>query len=129
VIGGKYRVFDKDSLKDAYWNNPYRLESVVQLQELVEDTMTPEIFEKVKCPSLTLYYYKSEQEQDPTVKVSAMIEMNKQLSTPEPLKKMVAIPNAGGHVLGSHVVSKDLPSVKQEIEKFALEALQMKKIE
>jgi hypothetical protein len=42
---------------------------------------------------------------------------------------MVAIPNAGGHVLGSHVVSKDLPSVKQEIEKFALEALQMKKIE
>ncbi len=127
VVGGNYRTFPKDSLKDAYWNNPYRLESVVQLEELVEDTMTPETFKKVKCPSLTLYYYKNEKEQDPTVKVSAIIEMNKQLSTPESTKKAVAIPNAGGHVLGSHVVSKDLISVKQEVEKFAVEILYLSK--
>jgi len=125
VVGGDYRTFPKDSLKDAYWNNPYRLESVVQLEELVEATMTPGTFKKVTCPSLTLYYYKNEQEQDPTVKVSAMIEMNKQLSTPDQLKKMAAIPNAGGHVLGSHVVSKDLPSVKQQMEDFAVTVLKI----
>ncbi len=127
VVGSNYRSFPKDSLKDAYWNNPYRLESVVQLEELVEDTMTPETFRKVTCPSLTLYYFKNEKEQDPIVKVSAMIEMNKQLGTSDPMKKTVAIPDAGGHVLASHVVSKDLVSVKNEIEKFAIETLGMQK--
>jgi pimeloyl-ACP methyl ester carboxylesterase len=128
VIGGNYRTFPKDSLKDAYWNNPYRLEAVVQLEELVETTMTPKTFGKVKCPVLTLYYYKNEKEQDPTVKVSAMIEMNNQLATPEALKRMVAIPDAGGHILGSHVVSKDLITVRNEMEKFASEVLGLKNV-
>ncbi|NOS93933.1 MAG: alpha/beta hydrolase, partial [Cyclobacteriaceae bacterium] len=35
VIGGDSRVFPPDSLKDKYWNNNYRLEAIVQLQELV----------------------------------------------------------------------------------------------
>jgi len=125
VIGGKERSFPKDSAKDKYWNNPYRLEAVVQLEELLEDKMNSETFSKVKCPSLTLYYYKNEKEQDPTVKVSAMIEMNKQLSTPDSLKEMVAIPNAGGHVLGSRIVSKDIPAVEMAAEKFAKEKLKM----
>jgi D-alanyl-D-alanine dipeptidase/esterase/lipase len=126
VIGGDSRVFPPDSLKDKYWNNNYRLEAIVQLQELVETAMTTETFKKVTCPSLTLYYYKSETEQDPTVKVSAMKVMNEQLGTPADLKEMVAIPGAGGHVLGSHVVSKDLPAVLQAAEKFAREKLKMK---
>lgn len=125
VIGGGSRYFPTDSLKDQYWNNPYRLEAVVQLEELVEDKMNGDTFEKVKCPSLTLYYYKNEEEQDPTVKVSAMLEMNEQLGTLAALKAAIPIPNAGGHVLGSHVVSKDLVSVQLEVEKFAVEKLNM----
>ena len=125
VIGGKSRMFPKDSLKDAYWNNPYRLESVVQLEELVEDKMNRKTFEKVRCPSLTLYYYKNEQEQDPTVKVSAMKEMNQQLATPDNLKVMVAIPGAGGHVLGSSIVSKDIAGVSKAIDQFAMDKLGM----
>lgn len=125
VIGGNSRSFPKDEAKDRYWNNPYRLESVVQLQELVEDKMNKSTFEKVKCPSLTLYYYKNEQEQDPTVKVSAILEMNKQLGTLDDLKVAVPIPNAGGHVLGSHIVSKDLETVASEVKKFTIEKLKM----
>ena len=53
--------------------------------------MNTETFSKVKCPTLTLYYYKNEQEQDPVVKVSAMMDMNSQLSTPDSLKVMVPI--------------------------------------
>ena len=128
VFGGNSRVFPKaDSLKEyyKYWNDSYRLEAVSQLQELIESSMNANTFTKVKCPSLTLYYYKNEKEQDPTVKVSAMIEMNKQLSTPDNLKEMVAIPNAGAHVLGSKYVSKDIPAVEKAIEKFAVEELKM----
>ncbi len=125
VKGGNYNSFPKDSLKDKYWNNPYRLEAVTQLEELLEERMNPTTFQKVKCPSLTLYYYKNEKEQDPTVKVSAMLKMNEELGTPYQLKATVAIPKAGGHVLGSHVVSKDIPAVEEAVKIFALDKLKM----
>lgn len=125
VMGGKSRVFAPDAEKDKYWNAEYRLESVTQLQELVEDRMTPETFSKVKCPTLNLYYFKNEQEQDPTVKVSAILEMHEQLGTPDSLKAAVPIPGAGGHVLGSHIVSKDIKSVNQAVYQFAVEKLHM----
>lgn len=128
AMGGNSRVFPPDSAKDKYWNNAYRLESVTQLQEMVDDRMNEETFSKVKCPTLTLYYFKNEEEQDPTVKVSAMIDMNRLLGTPDSLKVMVPIPNAGGHVLGSHVVSKDIESVNNAAREFATSKLSMSPI-
>ncbi|HEV8515511.1 MAG TPA: alpha/beta hydrolase [Cyclobacteriaceae bacterium] len=127
VRGGKFEVSKSDSLHDRYWYQKFRLEAVTQLQEFLEEKMNADTFEKIKCPSLTMYYYKNETEQDPTVKVSAMLEMNKQLGTPEDLNETVAIPNAGGHVLGSHVSSKDIPAVEAAAEKFAIEKLKMVK--
>lgn len=127
VMGGKYRVTDANEEHAKYWNKKYRLESLTQLEELLESSMRKELFEKVKQPSLTLYYYKNEEEQDPQVKVSAMIKMNEQLGTPGDLKLAIAIPNAGAHVLGSSMTSKDLESVYNEIQKFALDKLKMTK--
>ncbi|MBY0433998.1 MAG: hypothetical protein K2U26_07805 [Cyclobacteriaceae bacterium] len=95
---------------------------------MVETSMTEKTLQQVKCPSLALYYYKSETEQDPTVKVSAMLEMNKQLGTPDSLKEAVAIPNAGAHVIGSYLVSKDIEAVEREMERFAVEKLKMVKV-
>jgi hypothetical protein len=37
----------------------------------------------------------------------------------------VALPDVGEHVIGSYVKSKDLQSVRAEIEKFALEILKL----
>jgi esterase/lipase len=129
VMGGASRSFPPDTLKDRYWNNPYRLEAVVQLEELVESKMNKDTFAKVKCPSLTMYYYKNEEEQDPTVKVSAILNMNKELGTSDDMKVATPIPNAGGHVLGSYIVSKDLESVQTEVEKFAIDKLGMQKVQ
>ncbi len=131
VMGGKYNISKAKpgvdmKLNNQYWNDKYRFEAVCQLEELLEDKMNKSTFEKVRQPCLTLYYYKNEQEQDPTVKVSAMLEMNNQLSTPDSLKMAVPIPNGGGHVLGSHIVSKDLETVSKEVRKFAIEKLGMK---
>lgn len=127
VRGGKFEVSQSDSLHDRYWYQKFRLEAVVQLQEFLEEKMNSDTFKKIKCPSLTMYYYKNEKEQDPTVKVSAMLEMNKDLGTPDDLKETVAIPNAGGHVLGSYASSKDIPAVEAASEKFAVEKLKMVK--
>ena len=48
-----------------------------------------------------------------------------QLATPDSLKRQVAIPNAENHVLGSPIKSKDVESVKNEAEKFAIEILKL----
>ncbi len=128
VIGGNYREWIASEQRAKYWNNKYRLESLVQLEELVESSMNEETFSKVKQPSLTLYYYKNEEEQDTEVKVSAMLEMNKLLGTPDSLKITVAIPNSGAHVLGSPMVSKDVEGVYRNIEKFAMEKLHLKPV-
>lgn len=125
VVGSNYNDVHFDSVRQKYWNGKYRMEATVQLQEMIESKMNKETFSKVLCPSLTLYYYKNEQEQDPTVKVSAMLEMNKELGTPESFKQTVAIPDAGAHVIGSYLTSKDLKSVESTIDKFAIEKLKL----
>jgi pimeloyl-ACP methyl ester carboxylesterase len=129
VLGGNYRNTGADSVKSRYWNNNYRIESIVQLEELVETGMTSETFEKITHPSLTLYYYKDEEHQDPEVKVSAMIEMHNELATPDSLKIHKAIPTAGAHVIGGSLASKDVEAVYREMENFAVTTLKMVKNE
>ena len=41
-----------------------------------------------------------------------MKRMFSQLGTPDNLKRQVAIPNAGDHVIGSYVKSKDVETVE-----------------
>lgn len=125
VKNGNYHITGADTAAMQYWNKKYRLESLVQLQQLVETTMTEQTFKNVTQPCLTLYYYKNASEQDPQVKVSAMLTMHNQLGTPQDLKAAIAIPTAGAHVLGGAMASKDVESVFVAIEKFAVEKLGM----
>jgi esterase/lipase len=126
LIQGKY-VYAKDSsaLYGKYWNIKYRMESAVELEELIETTMKESTFQKIKQPTLVLYYYKDEVHQDSVVKVSAMKTMFAQLATPADQKRMIAVPNAGGHVLGSYIKSKDVKTVEEECEKFGREILHL----
>ncbi len=129
VMGGEYQQINYSPERQQYWNGKYRLEALTQLQELLESKMTRETFERVKQPVLSLYYYKDEENQDPTVKVSAMLKMHEQLGTPETLKEAIPVPNAGAHVIGSHLVSKDLEIVMREVNRFAIEKLSLKPID
>lgn len=120
VMGGKYRETGASPEKARYWNAKYRLEAAVELEELIESSMTLETFASVRQPSLTLYYYKSEVEQDPEVKVSAMLAMHQQLATPDSLKAATAMPDAAAHVLGSSMTSRDVEGVYREMADFAV---------
>lgn len=127
LVTGKHRtVSDTTAIYAQYWNNRYVTSSLVQLEELLESTMKESTFKKVTQPTLLLYYFKDEKNQDPVVKVSAMKRMFTQLGTPENMKRQVAVPNAGDHVLGSYVKSKDIQTVQEECEKFAVEVLKLK---
>jgi len=114
-----YITVDKEDDRYArYWNTKYSIEAAIQLEELLERTMVRETFEKINQPLLTLYYYKDEQQQDPVVKVSAMKDMFAQVKTSENKKRMIAIPNAGSHVLASPIVSKDIKTVQDQTALF-----------
>lgn len=127
VVVGEHRVIkDTSRLYNQYWNTRYSTNSLVQLEELLESTMKESTFKKVTQPTLLLYYFKDKDNQDPVVKVSAMKRMFAQLGTPDSLKREVAIPNAGNHVLGSPIKSKDVESVSNEIDKFSIEILHFK---
>jgi pimeloyl-ACP methyl ester carboxylesterase len=128
VMGGKENVLkNRTDTYKKYWNHQYRLEAVVELQELLETTMIPSHFNKIKCPLLTLYYFKDEKNQDPVVKVSAMKEMFEAVSTPANLKRMIPIPEAGNHVLASPIQSNDIITVEKETALFLEQVMQIKK--
>lgn len=126
LVKGKYNhAADTTATYAQYWNNKYRMEATVQLEELLETTMKESTFKRVMQPVLLLYYYKDDKHQDPVVKVSAMKRMFNQLGTPANLKREKAIPNAGDHVIGSYIKSKDFQSVEEECEKFGEEILHL----
>ena len=129
IVGEQRTASDTTALYAKYWNYRYSTNSLVQLEELLESTMKESTFKKVTQPSLLLYYFRDDDHQDDVVKVSAMKRMFVQLATPDSLKRQVAVPDAENHVLASPIKSKDVQSVKNEIEKFAIEILKLQPVQ
>ena len=126
VKGGNYNIAEDDRpVYKQYWNKPYRLEATVALEEMLETSMNKETFARVKQPVLLLYFFKDEQHQDPVVKVSAMKEMFSQLGTADTLKRSLALPNTGDHVIASPLKSKDVESVERETRRFLQDVLRL----
>jgi len=126
VSGGYVKKYEPDSKEHAnYWAMDYRIESLVALESLVTNTMKPEVFSKIKCPVFLGYYYKNENEQDKTVSVPAMLKMFDELGTPSSMKQKTAFPEAGAHVIGSYIRSKDWQGVERETDKFLTEIVKL----
>lgn len=128
MVNGSGYIYSEDTrpIYKKYWSYGYRIESLVQLEEMLESQMTTSLFRKVKQPTLMLYYYKDSVHQDSVVKVDAMQKMFANLGTPPRLKRSVNIPNAGNHVIGSYIKSHDVISVEREIENFMEQVLKVK---
>ncbi len=111
---------------DKYWYSRYRIESLVNMQQLVETTMIEETFKKVIVPSITLVYFKNDEERDEVINVYDVFWMHEELASP--IKKLVKLPNAQTHPIGSGIFSKDLRGVEQNIFDFCENELHMKAI-
>lgn len=128
--GGKYRITNEDfgSKNCQYWNCKYRMEATVYLQQLVDATMKKETYKNVSAPVFLGYYYKDENNQDKTVKVSAMLKMYNQLGTTANRKVKVAFPEAGNHVIASDLTSGSIEDVIAQSIKFGTEVLKLKSL-
>jgi esterase/lipase len=129
ITGDDYYQYEADSIKQNYWTTKYRLEALAELQVLMDETMQPETFAKVKQPTFLGYYYKSEEEQDKVVSVDALLEMYAQLGVDKKLKRLVAFSEVEAHVMTSYITSKDIESVQQETIAFLEEVVKLKPIQ
>ncbi len=129
VMDGDFYQSETDTLKKRYWTTRYRVEALVQLQALLDETMEKEVFQQVHQPTFLGYYYKNEEEQDKVVSVPAMLEMYDQLGVKDSLKRKVAFPNVGNHVLTSYITSKDMKSVKTETIRFLEDIIKLRPLE
>jgi esterase/lipase len=126
VTGAPIKKFESESSAHSdYWQLAYRIEALVALQSLVNNTMKPEVFSKIKCPVFLGYYYKNETEQDITVSVPAMLKMFSELGTPEELKEKIAFPMVAAHVIASYIRSKDWQSVEKETDNFLADKVKL----
>ncbi len=128
IFHHKYRYVnsERDDQKCKYWNCYYRLEAIVYLQQLVDLTMTEEVFGKVKTPVFLGYYFKDEKHQDPIVRVDAALEMFDELGTPVEMKQKQAF-DAGVHVIGCEMYSKTQHEVEEATIRFAEDILKIDK--
>ena len=127
--GGKYRTVESDETYRKYWYDKYRIEAIVELQELVETAATEETFKQITCPVLNGVYFRDEENQDPVVRVSAVREMHKNLSTPPDQKVLVTFPNANTHVIASGIKSESIPQVMAALDAFAQNQLEMSQVQ
>lgn len=127
----KFRTLEKDPEGEycKYWNCKYRVEAIVFLQQLLDATMTKDVFGKVHCPVFMGYYYKDEQHQDQVVEAKAAIRMFGDLGTPEAKKRSVAFPEAGNHVIACDLTSGAVAEVRNATYAFAEEVLAMKPLQ
>ncbi|HCX22994.1 MAG: esterase [Flammeovirgaceae bacterium] len=98
-----------DGLK--YWTTTYRSNGLIALQKLINYTMDEEIFEEVTQPYFLGYYYKNDEERDPTVSTDAMLWFDANTSTSSGDKKVIAFPGAEAHVITNPIKSKSVEAV------------------
>ncbi len=129
VKKGDYHISESTEEEKKYWTGKYRVEALTHLQALVDNTMTPETFKKVEQAVFLGYFYKNDSIQDNVVSVPAMLKMYEQLGTNKKLKRKVAFPEVGEHVMTSYITSKNLDAVTKETNLFFEEILNIKPAE
>jgi pimeloyl-ACP methyl ester carboxylesterase len=116
IVGGDYRqVTMPDPRRAKYWYMKYRVEAIPQLQALLEAGMTPETFESITQPVLTMCWYKNNEVQDSLVSVAAMRTMHDQLAASN--KEFFAL-DAHAHEIGYSPESQSVDEVVRRTTEF-----------
>jgi len=128
VKGSDYNSFVPPPGGEKYWTTTYRMEGVMALQKLLDETATPEVFKTITKPYFLGYYYKSEEVSDHVVSVPAMLKFSEETATPDDQKRCMAFPNSGNHVMISDIMAKDYSKVVEETDKFLEEVMGMRQV-
>lgn len=99
VLGSNYRDVEiHDDYYEAHWNRYYRIESLPNMQEIVESGFTKESIQSLTMPVMIGAWYVDEKEQDDVVSVPAMREFFQKI--PSSQKQFVEF-DANTHVIAN----------------------------
>jgi len=118
IMGSKYYTWQPEPAKIPYWNKKYRIEALIRMKVMLDAYMTESTFQKIDIPVFVGYYYKNKNEHDKTISIAAAKKMFNQLSTAPDKKKIVAFPNAPGHVMLFKPTTTNLEAIKKESFEF-----------
>ena len=125
ILGSDFYAWKAPLAAQQYWYTRYRVEGIITLKAIIDETMTEENFNAINDPLYLSYYYKDDQHQDQVVSVKRMKEMFNQVSTPAPLKKEVALDDANTHIICSSLFNDNLESVWSPLVSYCEEVLHL----
>ncbi len=125
VMGSDYRSFELNEKAMPYWTTEYRIEGAITLRSLIDQTMTPDIWAKVKAPYLLAYYFENEELHDEVISIDAIKEFNDLTNTSDELKLVKPMASPKAHVINSDLQSSGFEEVKNETYKFAEDYLKL----
>jgi len=128
VVGDKYYRFEASPEAQKYWNTKYRIEALIVLKSMIDETMNEATFRKIHIPVFMGYYFKDESHQDDVVSIPRMMEMFEQLETPKALKRKVNFPDAGYHVIGSSYWNTNTKPIEDSTVKFLEEIIKLQPV-
>ena len=125
ILGSDFYSWKAPGHAQQYWYTRYRIEGIITLKAIIDETMTKENFRMINDPIYISYYYKDEDHQDNVVSVKRMKEMFEQVGTPPALKKEVAHTDAGTHIIGSDLFNQNLASVWSPLVRYCEDVLHL----
>jgi len=118
MMGGNYRQWPGNDIINKYWTTKNRIEAHVAIRDLLNQTMTEDIFKKITQPVFIGYYYKNEEKRDKVISINAIDKMGKTISTPKEKVTIMPFSTARGHVISSSYMNNAWEDVQNAIFKF-----------
>ena len=125
ILGSKNYGWKAPGPAHQYWYTEYRIEGLITLKSIIDETMTSETFKRIDDPLYVAYYYKNDEQQDKVVSVKRMREMVAQVATPEALKREVALSDAGTHIIASDLFNPHLVSLWTSVTAYCEDVLRL----
>lgn len=123
VLGSEYRHIEGPDSVQKYWTMDYHIQGLVALRDLLDITMTKEIFSKITSPVFLGYYYKDETHKDEVVSIPAMNSFLSALTIDTALVKKAVFPEAGNHVIASKYWNPNWKNVERAVSSFMINTL------
>jgi len=127
MIPGRHYMVKSESgvspKEKEIWYDSYAMQGALSLGKFVQETMTSSLFENIRIPTFTGYYYRNKKRQDKVVSVKAIKYMYERLGTPKPRKILKNYPKAGTHVISSGLLSKSVEEIKNDTIRFLKEQI------
>ena len=125
IVGSDYRQWKAPEAAKPYWNERYRIEGLIALRSLLDQTMTEAIWKQNIVPTFIGYYYKDENNMDKIISIAAINNYIEQCGTPSNELKVIPFADGYGHVISSVYMNKNWKSVQDSIFAFTEKVLRL----